>query len=64
MVELKPCPFCGGKAEIFEDEESYGVHCTNYWCIGHDFEASYADEHYASAAWNRRIEDTKEERQD
>lgn len=57
MAELKPCPFCGGEAEVFEDDGAFGVRCSNSICIGNDFKPMYDDEHYASKAWNRRAED-------
>jgi hypothetical protein len=55
---LKPCPFCGGKAEIDTvDKECFGVGCPNCdfqlmngpWAMGwHRSELSAAEE------WNRR----------
>lgn len=56
MAELKPCPFCGGKAEVNEDSGYFGVCCCDTSCIAHDIEPLYDDEHYASKAWNRRVE--------
>ncbi len=39
LVELKPCPFCGGRAEIFGEPGSYGYYpsktgarCANASC--------------------------------
>lgn len=54
--ELKPCPFCGGEAEFFEDEFfcRYSVVCTECGA-GTD---TYGVERDAMDAWNRRIEPT------
>lgn len=48
--ELKPCPFCGGKAEIIKDEMHVWVHCTN---CDSDTDL-YQIQKEAVAAWNRR----------
>lgn len=54
---LKPCPFCGGKAEL-----AYGSHDYNVWtvlCCNENCNASagWADTpEEAAEAWNRRIE--------
>ena len=57
MKELKPCPFCGGEAEIVKqvDTPFYGVGCKDGWCIG----AGTKHENYigydkAAKAWNTR----------
>lgn len=52
--ELKPCPFCGGKAEFFEDEFfcRYSVVCTECGA-GTD---TYGVERDAIDAWNRRVQ--------
>lgn len=59
MDELKPCPFCGGEAEIYEYDpcgqcdfhEPYTVQCKAECCfLGKDF----ANREDAAKAWNRR----------
>jgi hypothetical protein len=59
--ELKPCPFCGGKAKITVIEK--GVHsiisCQTYYCgfERHSFNNGDTDENAAlrlTLAWNRR----------
>ena len=58
-MELKPCPFCGGKADIEHKRNllTWIVQCSNNSCqasymIGADFETEEA----AIEAWNRRAE--------
>ena len=53
MNELKPCPFCGGKAKLQGDESKYGcfVVCTNCYA-----EMDYSEtEVKAIEAWNKRV---------
>lgn len=55
-AELKPCPFCGGEAELLIDESKYyksAVICTK--CYVH---TPYEHiETIAVSAWNRRVKD-------
>lgn len=58
MDKLKPCPFCGGKARIFEsDVIFFGVVCKkcNAKISGRATQAS------AKRAWNTRTERSVEE---
>lgn len=52
--ELKPCPFCGGKAEIKKDEGQYvNIKCTQCPCdMGRYWFTRQTD---AIKAWNRRF---------
>ena len=59
--KLKPCPFCGGKAEVRTDEnEEYYVSCTKcFTLVGYctDTWGEYETETEAIEAWNRRASD-------
>ena len=58
-TELKPCPFCGGEADIWETDRvthPYQVMCLTCYC-GTD---ASIDEETAIEAWNRRTEVTNE----
>ena len=53
--KLKPCPFCGGEALLWEikDCDCYRVFCTKCpCCMGINLEKDEAIE-----AWNRRVDD-------
>ena len=55
MDNLKPCPFCGGKAEIikthlFGKTVGYMAGCKNCWCELR----IYTSKQNAVKAWNRR----------
>ena len=67
--ELKPCPFCGGKATIhrweFHDggyvENCAQIRCTVPWCdaqgyAAHECRTQDEVDKMAIAAWNRRAE--------
>lgn len=55
-MELKPCPFCGGKANFWESKANngylygYAVRCS----VCRSRSKTYGSEEYAMAAWNRR----------
>lgn len=62
MTELKPCPFCGGKAKIFAfSDGGICVKCLYCWCQTHtwsDYSISEAEKESAFEravdSWNRR----------
>lgn len=57
MTEIKPCPFCGGKAEVFQRVKhngfnTYEIHCLN---CGIGTEESPLEE-VTHRYWNRRAD--------
>ena len=52
--KLKPCPFCGGKAEINTNENRSMLHVACSLCLVRtdDYYSEYRD--YAIQDWNRR----------
>ena len=61
--ELKPCPFCGGAAKLYDNQEHpyiYRVACTDCkTAYGYSF--SYSEKHTAIKTWNERIPDWQDE---
>lgn len=55
-VELKPCPFCGGKAKVGTTGTHYKVYCFNPACDIRPNTSFFKDMKFAIAAWNRRAE--------
>lgn len=56
-MELKPCPFCGGKAMLVSVNERYTVGCTIMRCRGNGLTArDYYTKDEAAEAWNTRSE--------
>ena len=54
MIELKPCPFCGGEAKVEMDESwywEYAVSCTKCFAT---INLYFAAEEEAAEAWNKR----------
>ena len=49
---LKPCPFCGGRAELFGTKNS-GIFYVK--CLECDVDGNFDTPEEARAAWNRRI---------
>lgn len=58
MDKLKPCPFCGGKAEFYATCMDYAyVKCRECGARTGNIELSYeyATKDVAIEAWNRRV---------
>ena len=54
MMELKPCPFCGGEAEAvygFYDYNYWGVMCKECGC----YIGGYEPKEKHIEAWNTRV---------
>ena len=64
MIELKPCPFCGGEAQrdsnnahngdVMDDFEWFSVYCPKCLCAS---TPPFSTPWEAEAAWNRRSGD-------
>ena len=62
MNKLKPCPFCGGEAQIQHQSRElygdavdwYGVYCKKQFC---GYVSGQSTEAEAVAAWNTRADD-------
>ena len=59
MVELKPCPFCGGKSALYfgKGKRPYKCYCTE--CETMSTARSFRTNEEAAAAWNTRSDDTR-----
>lgn len=61
MTELKPCPFCGGEAKIYETptkEKYWNISKKSYDILCSECGASMVDFLYRDIAismWNRRV---------
>lgn len=58
MEELKSCPFCGGKAEMFQSVYGFSVACTSKSCGIEPWTPIRHTEAEAIKAWNTRYERT------
>lgn len=54
--ELKPCPFCGDKAEIIAFSESHKIKCENPTCKTKPSTRWFSHEKEAIEAWNTRAD--------
>lgn len=54
MGIILPCPFCGGRAILFECGGLHGVKRTDTTCIGYDSIAEYGGSISAVKDWNTR----------
>ena len=57
MAELKPCPFCGGRAVIFSTQYGTHIECEHYDPDSHRVQISEKTRDKATKAWNRRADD-------
>jgi Lar family restriction alleviation protein len=56
LEKLEECPFCGDKAEIFEDEpQQFYVACTNLDCQCEAYLPFAKTKQEAINSWNRRV---------
>jgi hypothetical protein len=63
MEKLKPCQFCGGKANCYVAYDTYHVSCTNaLGCPVIPQTWGYDTEAEAIEAWNRRTNDEADRR--
>ncbi len=54
--KLLPCPFCGGKAEIYAQAwNKYSVICAKCFCV----KGSYGTEEKAIEEWNKRVSEVE-----
>lgn len=58
--KLKPCPFCGEDAKVYEipsifrNSPFFGILCGSDDCIALTMSADYQTEQEAMKAWNKR----------
>lgn len=52
--ELKPCPFCGGKAFYHENRIHFHVRCKTVSCHGRNCGLNFGNKANALTAWNQR----------
>ena len=61
-IELKPCPFCGGEAEIVTNNFCcVSVSCKEEECRGYAKYLHYRNNEKAITAWNRREDNVQKE---
>lgn len=56
MKELKPCPFCGGEAELHKTHGIFWINCPNKKCGVGSATVTKLTEAEVATAWNTRVE--------
>ena len=56
--KLKPCPFCGGEAELIQSGKKFSVRCKEISCENHT--ALFSHWTIPVGRWNRRYKGDKE----
>ena len=65
MLELKPCPFCGKKPELFHyGKNDYSIKCMNRKCGVRADTITYKPLKKTIAAWNKRVTEGENEGRD
>lgn len=58
MADLKPCPFCGGQAELRASQSGDKIYivatCLDWDCLGHQMNSREEPAAKARERWNRR----------
>lgn len=58
-IVLKPCPFCGGRASVYDWQSVVGIGCSDEDCPGSMLsEWCFSTTYDAAEAWNTRAERT------
>lgn len=58
-MQIKPCPFCGGEAEINTTGiKNYNLHFYVFCTACFAETTQYACQDWAESAWNKRVGDT------
>ena len=57
MSELKPCPFCGGEAEEYNNSDFHD--CYRVYCMGCGAETQAEEEWQRVKKWNKREGESK-----
>jgi len=63
MSDLKPCPFCGGKAELLTVPANSGLSGTKWVVVCKKRccnQYPHISDHDAIEAWNRRVNDERQ----
>lgn len=57
MIDLKPCPFCGAIAHLWEWNYGTAIECSQYNPKTHQVQIKQETKEKAIEEWNRRTDD-------